>query len=84
VRTTYNRQARRAARCFRPSTPRRGRALAFSPRRLALTGDGDNLAAVAAILADALELSDELIDLLPATRFARPMRAQAEAPPLTT
>lgn len=43
---------------------RRGHKLAISPRRLALTADGHELARCAARIADDLELSAELIDFL--------------------
>lgn len=63
MRTTYNRQIRRAGLCVRPQE-QRGHRLSFSPRRLALTADGHDLAQVAARIAEELELSPELVDLL--------------------
>lgn len=65
----YNRQARRAAHCIR-ARRRRSRKLAISPRRIARAAHGAELARVAARMADELELSAELIDVL--LSLARP------------
>ena len=63
MRTNYNRQQRRGAMCM--GLRKRGRhQIAISPRRLALTADGDDLAEVAARIAEELELSPELFELL--------------------
>jgi hypothetical protein len=63
MRTNYNRRARREALCF--GTPRpRGRRLPISRKRLALTADGDDLVLVAERIAEELDLSPELAELL--------------------
>jgi hypothetical protein len=72
-RPNYNRQTRRAARCVRAPSPR-GNELAISPRRLALTAYGHDLAQVAARIADGLELSADVIDHL-----LSPVRSAAAA-----
>ena len=65
---THNRQARRARLCI-TTPPTRERGLAISSRRLALTADDADLVEAAARIADELELTPELVDLLlPAPR----------------
>jgi hypothetical protein len=57
VRAKYNRQARRAAQCIRARRPRRlNHALAISPRGVALTAYGHDLARLAASIADELDV----------------------------
>lgn len=72
MRTSYNRQTRRAARCIRARSARTYGS-AVSSRRAALAAHGDELVAVAARIAQELELSPEMIDELlwgPATEAA--------------
>jgi hypothetical protein len=65
MRTNYNRQTRRAARCIRACRPR-GHEPAISRKRAALTAQGDDLSQVAARIAEELDLSADAIDnLLP-------------------
>ena len=63
VRTNYNRQTRRAAHCIKARSPR-GHESAIAPRRAALRPHGDDLAQVAARIAQELELSADVIDNL--------------------
>jgi hypothetical protein len=63
MRTHYNRQSRREALCVRARRPR-GRQLPISHKRLALTAGDDDLAEVAARIADELELTAEIVELL--------------------
>ena len=61
MRASYNRQTRRATRCIRARSPR-AHGIAISPRRAALTAQGDDLAQVAVRIAEELELSPDVID----------------------
>jgi hypothetical protein len=63
VRTNYNRQQRRQAICVGAPRLRRRYKIAIAPRRLALTADGD-LVPVAERIAEELDVSPELVDLL--------------------
>ena len=63
MRTSYNRQTRRAAHCIRAGSTRVHRSAASS-RRAALAAQGGELVAVAARIAQELELSPEMIDEL--------------------
>jgi hypothetical protein len=63
LRGNHSRQSRRASLCIKRRSSR-GHRIAISPRRLALTAHGDDLARLAATVADELELSAEVIDLL--------------------
>ena len=63
MRTNYNRQSRREAMCIK--APRTGKAVLGVPgKRVALTASDGDLAEVAERIAEELELSPELIDLL--------------------
>ena len=63
MRTTYNRQTRRATRCIRARSPR-GHRPAISPRGAAVTARSNELAQVAARVAEELDLSADAIDNL--------------------
>jgi hypothetical protein len=63
VRANYNRQTRRANLCIRACNPREDR-LAITPNGVRLTTRGHDLAETAASIADDIELSTEMIELL--------------------
>ena len=64
VRSTYNRQARRASLCIGGFRKPRGRKRPISPGRVALTAHGPGLVEAAACAAYEIELPAELNDLL--------------------
>jgi hypothetical protein len=65
----HNRQARRVALCVGRRDPH-GRQAGTSLKRAALTANGQDLAEVAARIADELDLSPDLVDLLSPVPFS--------------
>jgi hypothetical protein len=63
VRSNHSRQTRRSGLCHRVRRPR-GRKRAISPGRVALTAYGFGVSEFASYLADEIELSNEITELL--------------------